>query len=164
MITRDIKSARDILDDLRPAGVPNTPLIDLHDGVGTIPKNSVDTEPLVERLAEANGEVVVNLHHCKKKEERWIRYIPGRDIYELKTYHKRTGEENERLVRNAGEASCWFMNCEQLTLLRPENVLIEFGDPNRMIKPMHPAPDPDENHERPAPMEHPLDSAYDLSN
>lgn len=160
------KSARSVLKDLHPPGVPDTPLVDLHDGVGEIPNDSIETERLIRRLSRGNGEVVINVHHEEKKEERWIRYIPGRDIYELKTYHKRTGEENEYLVRHVGEASIWLINCENLTLLRPESVLVEFGDPTRMIKPNHPRPDP-EKHEtqtRPPAMQSEYDTAYDLTN
>lgn len=159
------KSARSVLKDIHPPGIPDTPLVDLHDGVGDIPNDSIETERLIKRLSKANGDVVINVHHCEKKEERWIRYIPGRDIYELKTYHKRTGEEGEFLVRHVGEASIWLTNCENLTLLRPENVLLEFGDPTRMIKPNQPRPDPShETNTRPPAMEHEHDTAYDLTN
>lgn len=157
------KSARQLMKETYGTDIKNMPLVDLHDGVGELSQNSIQKEDLIVDLAKANGDVVIHLDRNDKKEERWIRYIPGRDIYELKTRHKRTFEENEHLVRNPGEASPWLVNGADLTLMRPDSVLVEFGDPSRRIIPEKP---PEEVHRepRPDPPNHEFDTSYDLSN
>ena len=157
------KSARQLMDETYETDVKNRPLIDLHDGVGELPQDSIQTRELIVDLTEANGEVVIHLDRNDKKEERWIRYIPSRDIYELKTRKKRSGEEDEHLVRNPGEASMWLIKGADLTLMRPDSVLVEFGDPTRRIIPESP-PEEIQQEPRPDPPNHEYDTSYDLSN
>lgn len=157
------RSAREVMLDIYGTGITRTPLVDLHDGVGELPQDSHQKRELIVDLTEANGEVVIHLDRNDKKEERWIRYIPSRDIYELKTKEKRTGDEDEHLVRNPGEASIWLIKGADLTLMRPDSVLVEFGSPTRRIISQSP---PEKVHQepRPDPPNHELDTFYDMSN
>jgi len=74
------------------------------------------------------------------------------------------GEHSARQrAQNPGEASPWLTKSADVTLMRPDSVLVEFGDPTRRIIPESP---PEEVHRepRPDPPNHEFDTSYDLSN
>jgi|AntRauTorckE6833_2_1112554.scaffolds.fasta_scaffold25645_2 hypothetical protein len=136
-MTSDKKSARDVLLEVAPdtAGGPaETPLIDWSEGVATVGLR--DSEDLAERLKKAEGEVVC--HFETESMSQWLRYLPDRDRFDWHVVDHDGDGSFDHLEEYRGMVTSRLQNPikedAELTLHRPENVPIEFEDPDRDVE------------------------------